>query len=382
MVLLTLSAGWCYAWSLFAQPIAQHIGAPYTLVQCTFCLNILLLGLGAAFFGNIVERHIKFASLLSTMLLGCGFLLLWVGLHFQMAVCVMLGGGVLCGIAEGIAYVVSPKNLLLWWSKTRFKATIMSLSIICFGLGSSLCTIVFKHLHQQYGLEHTVLCLCGLYLLMMLVGSLLVQKPKFAQSQAKKAQAFDYHKTICSKTFVHLWIFMFLNISAGLMLIGNAVSLLESLSISSSMVVVTMMLCGISNGLGRLVFPVVTDFMKKKMAVCLLILGIEICIVTPTLAMPVIIPLMLVLVNATYGSGFAVLPSLVSQAYGNSRLTTIHGLVLSAWGIASLFSYACMSLLSMFQIGISGVLIAILLMYVLNFVNAYMMNDQHKSKAV
>ena len=78
---------------------------------------------------------------------------------------------------------------------------------------------------------------------------------------------------------------------------------------------------------------------------------------------------MIVLCNATYGAAFACLPSLVSYNYGNSYLTTIHGLVLSAWGIASVFAYCCSTALQYYGIGYVGMLVCILAMYAANFVN-------------
>lgn len=55
---------------------------------------------------------------------------------------------------------------------------------------------------------------------------------------------------------------MFLNISAGLVLIGSCASILKELSLSQNMVILVMGLCGIFNGAGRLVFPALSDFMR------------------------------------------------------------------------------------------------------------------------
>ena len=370
MVLLTLSVGWCYAWSMFSVPIAEHMAMSKITVQLTFCLNILLLGLGAAFFGNLVERRIKFASLLSTVLLTSGFLLTAAGLHWHYMSLIYIGSGVCCGLAQGIAYVISPKNLLLWWSKTKYKATVMSLSIICFGLGSSLCAVLFNQIYPKFGIENTFLILCGIYTTMMLSATAIINKPKYALNKIKHTLKFNYTDTLMQPTFWKLWTFMFLNISAGLILIGNCAPILNSTGLSTAMITTVMFICGLSNGFGRLVFPVVADFMKNKVAICLIILGIEICLVSPTIFMCSAIPLMIVLCNATYGAAFACLPSLVSYKFGNTYLTTIHGLVLSAWGIASVFAYICSTVLQCYGIGYVGMLICILLMYMANFANS------------
>lgn len=75
MLGITLSIGMCYAFSLFTQPIADHLGIEKASVQLAFCLNILFLGLGAATFGRLIEKKIKIAAWLSCVLFFCGMCL-------------------------------------------------------------------------------------------------------------------------------------------------------------------------------------------------------------------------------------------------------------------------------------------------------------------
>ena len=58
-LLITLSIGWTYAFSLFANPIQEYFDISKIAVQFIFCLNILFLGMGAASFGSLVEKNIK-----------------------------------------------------------------------------------------------------------------------------------------------------------------------------------------------------------------------------------------------------------------------------------------------------------------------------------
>ena len=383
MILLTLSVGWCYAWSLFSIPIAEYMNISKNIVQFTFCLNILLLGLGAAFFGNIVERHIKFSALLSTFLLIFGFLLTTYGLNIKNIYLIYLGCGVCCGLSQGIAYVISPKNLLLWWNKTKYKATIMSLSIICFGLGSSLCSILFNWLYPIYGIQKIFIVLGSIYVIMMGIATLLINKPKYAIIKIKKSLNFDYIEMIKTNVFWRLWFFMFLNISAGLILIGNCASILNNLNLSMSLITFIMLMCGLSNGFGRLLFPIIMDHINKKLMISLIILSIEICIVIPSIWVQFLIPIMIILINSCYGAGFSVLPNMILQIFGKDKLTIIHSAVLSAWGIASIFAYACLMLLKYFNINsMNMILILILIIYCLNFINSIFLNKSKLTTVV
>ena len=97
-MLLTLSIGFCYAWSLFAPEIRNAIfGTTASQVQFVFCLNIFFLGMGAAFFGKLVEKHIKLAACVSTALLFAG---LQVAAYGVACKSLALGFGALCGVSE------------------------------------------------------------------------------------------------------------------------------------------------------------------------------------------------------------------------------------------------------------------------------------------
>ena len=56
---------------------------------------------------------------------------------------------------------------------------------------------------------------------------------------------------------------MFLNISMGLILIGTCQSILSDISLTNNTIIFIMMLCGLFNGAGRLVFPF-SDFFENK----------------------------------------------------------------------------------------------------------------------
>ena len=46
--------------------------------------------------------------------------------------------------------------------------------------------------------------------------------------------------------------------------------------------------------------------------------------------------LLLFVVNAGYGGGFSNLPTLLSDVYGMGKISSIHGIALSAWAFAGL----------------------------------------------
>ena len=77
---LAVSVGQIYAFTIFSDPIAQRLAATAeeaadlrAAVQFAFSLGIFFLGMGAAFFGKIVERNIRLSTMIGTALFSLVF---------------------------------------------------------------------------------------------------------------------------------------------------------------------------------------------------------------------------------------------------------------------------------------------------------------------
>lgn len=352
-LLLTLSIGFCYAFSLFTPHIAEAIGVSRTAAQFTFCLNIFFLGMGAAFFGGLVEKNIKAATLLSTVLLFLGFMLGGVAIHLKSVWLMYLGLGVLGGLAEGTGYVVPVKNNMLWIRDKKHLGLVAAISIVSFGLGSTICSYLFKFFFPLYGIDGIFFAFGLFYLVPTALSCFMINKPRYATSGKKKAARQNLFEwpILGDSFFWKMWIAMFINISMGLVLIGSCASILKEVNLSPELVISIMMLCGLFNGGGRLVFPAVADFLKERMNILYITLLIEIVMIGTSIAWYAFIPIAIIVINSCYGSFFANLPSVLHAHYGIERLSAIHGLVLSSWGFASLFAYLCTSLITRYCTG-------------------------------
>ena len=368
-MLLTLSIGFCYAWSLFSPLVVQAIpGSTTTTVQLAFCLNIFFLGMGAAFFGPLVEKHIKLAAFTSSALLFLGLQIACFAVSCQSLWLLWLGVGVCCGLSEGCGYVVPVKNLLLWWNKSKNKGFIAAISIIFFGLGSTFCSWIFGALSSHgLGVGDIFWWLSVIYLVPTTLAWMLIGKPRYALRAIARTKAASIKQFWKDKFFWKSWTFMFLNIAMGLVLIGTCATILKNFSgLSASAVVAVMMACGIANGAGRLVFPVASDFMKSRLGIWKIILRLEVLALAAVWAFPALMPIAAILINACYGAAFATLPSVLNDHYGKEHLSEVHGYVLSAWGFASLFAY-CVTLLGVSLLPFTWLLVVLAVVYAANY---------------
>lgn len=379
-VLLTLAIGFCYAFSLFTPHIAAAIGCSVKAVQFTFCLNIFFLGMGAALFGPLVEKRIRSAATVSASLLVSGLVLGGLACMYQSLWLMYLGVGVLAGISEGVGYITPNKNMLLWFPGNKKRGILTAISIFTFGLGSALCSWLFGILFPALGIANTFFALAVIYMIMSYAAAYLIDKPKYAKIKLQKQvkSPFSYIDCLKDSFFQKMWLFMFLNISMGLILIGSCASILKELDVTAQVIIFIMILHGIFNGLGRLVFPAIGDFFKDRRHILSLIIILEILMTAACVVWYPLTQYMVVALVATYGAGFATLPGILESHFGKDTLSQRHGFCLTSWGMASLMAYLCTTfILSVFS-GFYPVMILILIGFILNGFVVYSVLKEQK----
>ena len=353
--LLAVSVGQIYAFTNFSTEIAQYIGETQKNVQFAFSLGIFFLGMGAAFFGKIVEKNIRLSTIIGTTLFLSGLIVTEVGIHMKSLAMIYLGYGFLIGLGTGVIYISPVKTMMLWFPE--HKAIAAALPIISFGLGSTLSTILFSGIHwgtpgssvavfqlrgfMDYGITNVFHAYAIFYAVPMVIACFLLKKPKIqVQSfgHGIPSLEFSYLQLLKNRFFWQSWLFMFLNISAGLCLIPLAKQMMSSPDVygdNVKLITWIVALSGLMNGGGRFLFAWWSDRLAKRINILLIILAISAGIMLASF-LPILIGLALLVINACYGAGFSVIPAILADHFGMTNISKIHGAVLSAWGFAGL----------------------------------------------
>ena len=386
--LLAVSVGQIYAFTNFSSEIAEYIGESQKNVQFAFSLGIFFLGMGAAFFGKIVEKNIRLSTIIGTTLFLSGLIVTEVGIHMKSLMTIYLGYGFLIGLGTGVIYISPVKTMMLWFPE--HKAIAAALPIISFGLGSTLSTILFSGIHwgtpgvsvaafqlrgfMDYGITNVFHAYAIFYAVPMIAACFLLKKPKIqVQSfgHGIPSLEFSYLQLFQNRFFWQAWFFMFLNISAGLCLIPLAKQMMSSPDVygdNAKLITWIVALSGLMNGGGRFLFAWWSDRLAKRINILLFILSISAGVMTLSFWPPVI-GIALLVINACYGAGFSVIPAILADHYGMTNISKIHGAVLSAWGFAGLAGNQA----AMFDKGHMGgdmaVVAMLVVVYSLNFAN-------------
>lgn len=358
-LLLHCSIGTVYCWSIFSQEIGDYIGFGKSATEWAFSLAIFFLGMSAAFLGNVVEKDIHKSSLIATIcfsvgMAGTGGFIYYGGKHPGSAVSLVgiyLCYGVIMGIGLGTGYLSPVKTLMLWFEDKKGLAT--GLAVAGFGAAKAIASPIMKSLLDalgKSGIYKMFFILAGVYFVMMFIGHLLLKKPDSWHEPQDKKESKSIMSVLKSRpitNYLGIWLMFYINITCGLALISQEKMIVKCIGLAGYVGIISTV-SAIFNAGGRLGFSAWGDKLKSRNTIYKVIFVLSIVATLLVIAtkgitngagnilLTTLVLVLIMVVNAGYGGGFSNVPTLLSDHYGMSNISAIHGITLSAWGFAGL----------------------------------------------
>ena len=331
-LLIHICIGSVYCWSLLKDEIALLMNCSVSSIEFAFSLAIFFLGMSAAFAGNFVEKNVKISSGLSCIFFTLGLMLSVISIYNQSITGLMISYGCIMGIGLGIGYLSPVKTLMLWFSEHKGLAT--GIAISGFGLSKVIFSPFIEWCNTEYSVITTLIIMAIFSVICMSIATYLIKKPADWIEPKIKFNIKSYFNILKEPVYIMIWVIFYLNITCGLALI----SFEKSISLYAGIVSVGILssLTAFFNTAGRFCYSTASDFMSNKTWVYITIFISSCLSVIFASFIPVIIPLMLCVINAGYGGGFSTLPTLLQSKFGMEKISTIHGMTLSAWAFAGL----------------------------------------------
>lgn len=332
-ILLPVSLGSVYNYSQYAKNIMETFDISKFSADIGFTLIIFFLGMGAAVFGRFVEMFPKRMAIVSTILFAIGLLTLSFAAYSRILPLYYIGCSFM-GCGTGIGYTAPIKQLLANFSNNKGLAS--GLAITGFGLGKFVAAPMIEGLLATFSLP-MVFLLMGLIFLVVMSFSSWLYKPNPAYISTKYT-AIPYRTLVkakfLTKEYISIWFMFFINITCGLALISQEKALF--LSAGYTAIAALMAATAIANVGGRFGMSTASDYIGRKAAyhwvASLGILGAFLCYTQN----PILLVIGILMIEWNYGGGFSCLPSLLAKRFGDSCLSTVHSMTLSAWGFAGI----------------------------------------------
>lgn len=368
-ILIQLALGAFYSWSVFTKILTDPEGVyRFSATQtawifsaglATFAIVMVLAGRWQ------VRTGPRPLSIAGGLLLGLGYVL--GGLFGSSFWTQFLLVGVLAGAGVGLAYVV-PIAVGVKWFPDK-KGMITGLAVAGFGFGATIWVKLagswfggLLNTTQVLGLPNvqSVFFIYGIvFALMVLLGSIVMINPPegykpagWEPSQAVGGQinggvGYTSSQMLRTPQFYAIWTIFAFTAIAGLMVIYCiqlfGMDTLEYRGVENAVVITgtAMAWYAIFNGLGRIIWGMISDRIGRKRAIISMSLfqGIVMLLlyhgfITFGLATGLIIGASLVGFN--YGGIFALFPAITADFFGNKQVGLNYGWVFTSYGVAGI----------------------------------------------
>jgi OFA family oxalate/formate antiporter-like MFS transporter len=346
-LLMNLSLGSLYAWSIFIAPLEKEFGWNRADTSWIFTIAVFVFGISFVIAGRLQDKLGPFKiSVVGSIGLSLGFILAsftnslgWIFFTF---------GGIM-GFGNGFGYATPIPVLSKWFPDRRGLA--VGLAVAGYGGGSAILAFIGPPMLTGLGWRGTFLWLGIGFFVATMIGAFILQNPPAGYkpegwvpppptAKAKVvASTYDYPPSEMVKTpqFPLMWIGYCLGTSAGLMTISQLIPFARSVGLPATAATLTLLIGAVGNAGGRIFSGWLSDAIGRLQTLRLMILVSA--IIMPILANTSSIGVIYVLlfgVYYCYGTCLSVFPSTTADFFGTKNLGVNYGWVFTAWGVAGI----------------------------------------------
>jgi len=371
--LLMACLGTVYAWSVFTQPLQRAFGWSASQATLPFSVAIFFLGVGAVVGGRWQDRAgprpvaVTGALLWAAANLAAGLGTARLGLSWLVATY-----GVAGGLGLGLGYVTPVAAVTKWFPERRGLGS--GIVVMGFGLGAFAYAHLLRAVPQFEGPNlFRAFAVSGLaFAVVGGVGAASVRNPPAAGRSAPAGPAaftvlaapstsptaatapsaaaaavalpsltrwgLTPVQLLAAPQFWVLWSMLFVNVTAGILFISNAIPILRELTgAAPAAAAAAYGTIALANALGRFFWGAVSDRIGRGAAFALVFLAqAAVFLVVGAFHSLGAVAALFAVVLLCYGGGFGIMPSLVADWFGTRHLGANYGLVLLAWSAAGL----------------------------------------------
>ena len=349
-VVMQICLGAVYAWSVFVKPLISTQHWTLTQVALAFTINVLFIGIGTVIGGLWMDKAgPRKVATLAGVIYGLGYSLSYFAAAQHSLLLLYICYGVLAGTGGGMGYICPVATIAKWFPDKRGVMT--GLAVTGYGAGALLMGPIAAREIVSRGVAMTFLTFGVAYFAGVVLAAQFYANPPAGwkpegwipkTAVAKSAGTCDYTVREAMGTWQIwvLWLMLFLNVSAGIMIISQASPIAQQQVHMSAVAAGTMVgLLGIFNAAGRFFWAWISDYIGRARVYFLLyLIQAGVFFYIPRIGTESALFASFAVVYLCYGGGFGTMPSFTADYFGAKYMGGIYGWILLAWGVGGVIS--------------------------------------------
>ncbi|MHC5247048.1 L-lactate MFS transporter [Enterococcus sp. LJL120] len=337
-IVINMSLGAGYAWSVFQSALLE-VNSDWALSQTSlaFSISFAMVPIAMIICGPIIDKQGgKKVVLLSGLLFGIGMFATGFVTSIPM---LYLTYGLILGLGIGAGYGTATSLTVKWFPDKKGLAG--GLTAAGFGSGAIILAPIATSMINSVGIYNTFRILGVVLLVVVCAASFWMEKAPVSATANTAVQANEndknYKQMLKEPNFWLLWVVYTFAATSGMMIIGHAASLADYYSLGTGTVIV--MIVGLSNTLGRIIWGAISDRLGRYVTVLLMFIfsaaGLLLLNFNQSIGTFAGI-LGLILIPSSFGGFLGSFPGITAENWGASKAASNYGWMFTAYGIASI----------------------------------------------
>jgi OFA family oxalate/formate antiporter-like MFS transporter len=364
-LLIQLALGAIYAWSAFTTALKNPEGD----FRFTYTETLLIFAAGLASFAIVMvlagkmqaKKGPRITAALGGLILGLGYVIGGFVGHTFITQLIFIG--LVGGAGIGLAYVC-PIAVGMKWFPDK-KGLITGLAVAGFGFGALIWIYLagpLGHLVENYGVLNTFKIYGIAFFVMVELGALVMLNPpdgwkpegwepsvpKEGEKAAIGTVDYEPNEMLKRPQFFGLWVCFIFSAFAGLMTIGviklfgsEALKARTNLSpeeISSAIALAFGVFYALSNGIGRIAWGTLSDYLGRKRSIFIMTLtqGIMMALFYFCAGNVALLCLSCAVIGFNFGGNFALFPTATADFFGTKNVGRNYGWMFTAYGVGGI----------------------------------------------
>jgi OFA family oxalate/formate antiporter-like MFS transporter len=339
-VCVQLCLGAVFGWSVFKNPLMRTEHWSETSIQLNFTLAYICFALGNVVGGLWQDRvGPRVVGSTAGALYGLGYILAGLGASHHSLKVIYLGYGLFAGFGMGLGYTGPIATLVKWFPDKR--GLMAGVAVCGFGFAAMLMSPFAAWEIINWGVPATFEILGIAYLIVLCVGAQFFVippagwrpagwEPRTAVAKAAGTRQFTVSEAMRTRQFYFQFLMLLMVCLAGYMCISQASPMAQELVGMTVLRAAAMVgLISIFNGLGRVFWAWVSDYVGRARAYFLIFL-IEALMLFLLVRVHdwTLFSMAFALIGLCYGGGMGVMPSFVADYFGSTSVGGIYGMIL------------------------------------------------------